>query len=110
MECKSRSPRREKVPPQCRHVGGETIDIACRSTDGLTESLQRQLQAMHSTFLTASDSILAQISETGSQLDQLEKRIDEMVEEAGSFRVNSSASKRSQMQMPFHEENCSSQQ
>jgi uncharacterized membrane protein len=110
MESESRSPRREKEPPQWHHAGGETIDIAYRRTDGITESLQHQLQAMHSTFLSASDSILAQISETGSQLEQLERRIDEMVKEAGSFRDSSLAHKRSQAQMASHEVIGSSQQ
>lgn len=103
MESELRSSRRGKEPPQWRHVGGEAIDIAYHSPDGITQSLQDQLQAMHSTFLTASDSILTQISETGSQLEQLEKRIDDMVKEAGSFRIISSASKRSQTQTPSHD-------
>lgn len=97
MESETRSPR-PKEPPQGHHGGGETIDIAYHRTEGITESLQNQLQAMHSAFCTASDSILAQISDTGSQLEHLQRRIDEMVKEAG-FRL-SSASTRSQTQIP----------
>lgn len=97
MDSETRSPR-PKEPPQRHHGGGETVDIAYHRIEGITESLQNQLQAMHSTFLTASDSILAQIRDTGSQLEHLQGRIDEMVKEAG-FRL-SSASTRSRTQMP----------
>jgi len=108
MASETRSPRSIE-PSQWHHVGGEAIDIAYHSTEGITESLQHQLQAMHSTFFTVSDNILAQISETGSQLEQLERRIDEMVKEAGDFRV-SSASSRSQTQIISQGTNGSSQQ
>jgi len=107
MESETRSPG-PKEPPQWHHGGGETIDTAYyHRTEGITESLQNQLQAMHSAFCTASDSILAQISDTGSQLEHLQRRVDEMVKEAG-FRLFS-ASTRSRTQMPSQGINDSSQ-
>nr|PNR53398.1 hypothetical protein PHYPA_007073 [Physcomitrium patens] len=110
MDPESRSPKREREAPEWHHCRDEAVDIAHHMTAGITESLQHQLESLHSKFLTSSDSILAQISETGSQLEQLERRIDEMVKEAGNYRVSLASKRSSKSQVTAQEVNDSCKQ
>eukprot|EP00195_Chlamydomonas_chlamydogama_P007227 CAMPEP_0202900656 /NCGR_PEP_ID=MMETSP1392-20130828/11966_1 /ASSEMBLY_ACC=CAM_ASM_000868 /TAXON_ID=225041 /ORGANISM="Chlamydomonas chlamydogama, Strain SAG 11-48b" /LENGTH=75 /DNA_ID=CAMNT_0049587093 /DNA_START=176 /DNA_END=403 /DNA_ORIENTATION=+ len=60
----------------------------------LTTFVQGLLQQMQTRFQKLSDNIIAKVDEMGVRLDDLEKSIGEIMEQAGDEKANSSAAEK----------------